>query len=31
LVATRRSLANYGAFGKSTITWTNVGYLAPGP
>lgn len=29
LIATRRPLANYGAFGKSTITWSNVGYLAP--
>ena len=29
LVATRTSLANYGAFGKSTVNWTDVGYLPP--
>lgn len=29
LVATRRTLANYGAFGKSSVIWTDVGYLPP--
>lgn len=29
LVATRRTLANYGAFGKSSVIWPDVGYLPP--
>ncbi|QDP97964.1 hypothetical protein FOE78_20510 [Microlunatus elymi] len=29
LVAARSTLANYGAFGKSTVNWTDVGYLPP--
>ncbi|HEY9291626.1 MAG TPA: ABC transporter substrate-binding protein [Microlunatus sp.] len=29
LVATRATLANYGAFGRSTVDWTDVGYLPP--
>ncbi|QGN33563.1 ABC transporter substrate-binding protein [Microlunatus sp. Gsoil 973] len=28
-VATRRTLANYGAFGNQSIGWTDVGYLEP--
>jgi peptide/nickel transport system substrate-binding protein len=28
-VAVRRTLANYGAFGKQSIGWTDVGYLEP--
>lgn len=29
LIATRTALANYGAFGESTVTWPDVGYLSP--
>lgn len=29
LTAARRTLANYGAFGRQSIAWTDVGYLQP--